>query len=85
MVLMECQKHALVAFSDTLRQEMKKWEVKVSIVEPTGYKTGIVDNYNIFQFTPISEIFDFCRVKSGLSHKAFFVMVVKTLNCVVKG
>ena len=33
-------KHALVAYSDTLRQEMKKWDVKVSIIEPTGYSTG---------------------------------------------
>lgn len=33
-------KHALVAYSDTLRQEMKKWDVKVSIIEPTGYATG---------------------------------------------
>ncbi|XP_060573712.1 retinol dehydrogenase 7-like [Ruditapes philippinarum] len=33
-------KHGLVAFSDTLRQEMKKWNVKVSIIEPTGYSTN---------------------------------------------
>lgn len=33
-------KHALVAFSDTLRQEMKKWGVKVSVIEPTGFSTG---------------------------------------------
>lgn len=33
-------KHALVAYSDTLRQEMKKWDVKVSIIEPTGFATG---------------------------------------------
>ncbi|WAR01629.1 DHI2-like protein, partial [Mya arenaria] len=33
-------KHALMAFSDTLRQEMKKWSVNVSIIEPTGYRTG---------------------------------------------
>jgi NAD(P)-dependent dehydrogenase (short-subunit alcohol dehydrogenase family) len=33
-------KHGLVAFSDTLRQEMKKWNVKVSIIEPTGYSTS---------------------------------------------
>ena len=35
-------KHALLAFSDTLRQEMKKWGVKVSIIEPTGFCTGMV-------------------------------------------
>lgn len=33
-------KHGLVAFSDTLRQEMKKWNVKVSMIEPTGYSTN---------------------------------------------
>lgn len=33
-------KHALVAFSDTLRQEMKKWGVNVSVIEPTGFSTG---------------------------------------------
>ncbi|XP_063398543.1 retinol dehydrogenase 7-like [Mytilus trossulus] len=32
-------KHALLAFSDTLRQEMKKWGVHVSIIEPTGFYT----------------------------------------------
>lgn len=35
-------KHGLVAFSDTLRQEMRKWEVKVSLIEPSGYATGSV-------------------------------------------
>ena len=35
-------KHALVAYSDTLRQEMKKWDVKVSIIEPTGFATGSI-------------------------------------------
>jgi len=34
-------KHGLVAFSDTLRQEMRKWDVKVSLIEPSGYATGI--------------------------------------------
>jgi len=33
-------KHGLVAFSDTLRQEMKKWGVHVALVEPTGFSTG---------------------------------------------
>lgn len=33
-------KHALVAYTNTLRLEMKKWGVTVSIVEPTGYSTG---------------------------------------------
>ena len=33
-------KHALLAYSDTLRQEMKKWGVHVSIIEPTGFFTG---------------------------------------------
>lgn len=33
-------KHGLVAFSDTLRQEMRKWNVSVSVIEPTGYSTA---------------------------------------------
>ncbi|XP_041366162.1 retinol dehydrogenase 7-like [Gigantopelta aegis] len=33
-------KYALVAYTDTLRQEMKKWGVIVSIIEPTGFFTG---------------------------------------------
>ncbi|KAK3594137.1 hypothetical protein CHS0354_040912 [Potamilus streckersoni] len=33
-------KHALVAYSDTLRQEMKKWGVFVSMIEPTGFHTA---------------------------------------------
>ncbi|KAL3841980.1 hypothetical protein ACJMK2_020056 [Sinanodonta woodiana] len=33
-------KHALVAYSDTLRQEMKKWGVYVSMIEPTGFRTA---------------------------------------------
>lgn len=33
-------KHAIEAYSDVLRMEMKKWEVKVSVIEPAGYKTG---------------------------------------------
>ncbi|XP_022307314.2 retinol dehydrogenase 7-like [Crassostrea virginica] len=40
-------KHALVAFSNTLRQEMKKWGVKVSIIEPTGFHTDNMKEYNI--------------------------------------
>lgn len=32
-------KHGLLAYSDTLRQEMKKWDVHVSIIEPTGFYT----------------------------------------------
>ncbi|XP_059157944.1 retinol dehydrogenase 7-like [Physella acuta] len=33
-------KHALVAYTNTLRLEMKKWGVDVSVVEPMGYNTG---------------------------------------------
>lgn len=40
-------KHALVAFSDTLRQEMKKWGVKVSVIEPTGFSTDNMKEHNI--------------------------------------
>lgn len=33
-------KHALLAYSDTLRQEMRKWDVHVSVVEPGAYRTA---------------------------------------------
>ena len=33
-------KHALVAYTNILRMEMKKWGVNVSLVEPAGYFTG---------------------------------------------
>lgn len=33
-------KHGLVAFSDTLRLEMRKWGVHVALIEPTGFSTG---------------------------------------------
>jgi NAD(P)-dependent dehydrogenase (short-subunit alcohol dehydrogenase family) len=39
-------KHALVAYSNTLRLEMKKWNVGVCIVEPTGFLTG--KDYSLF-------------------------------------
>lgn len=42
-------KHALVAFSDTLRQEMKKWGVKVSVIEPTGFSTDNMKEHNILR------------------------------------
>ena len=38
-------KHALSAFSDTLRQEMRKWGVHVAVVEPTGFSTGNIIEY----------------------------------------
>lgn len=42
-------KHALVAFSDTLRQEMKKWGVNVSVIEPTGFSTDNMKEHNILR------------------------------------
>ena len=33
-------KSGLETFSDVLHAEMKKWNVKVSIIEPSGFKTG---------------------------------------------
>ena len=35
-------KAGIEAFSDVLRVEMKKWGVKVAIIEPAGFKTGTV-------------------------------------------
>ncbi|XP_067655830.1 retinol dehydrogenase 7-like [Haliotis asinina] len=40
-------KHALVAYSDTLRQEMRKWGVHVAIIEPTGFFTGNMQEHVI--------------------------------------
>lgn len=40
-------KHALVAYTNTLRLEMKKWGVDVSVVEPTGYYTGNMQEYSL--------------------------------------
>lgn len=40
-------KHAMVAFSETLRLEMKKFGVHVSIVEPTGFRTGNTQEQNL--------------------------------------
>ncbi|XP_005098000.1 retinol dehydrogenase 7 [Aplysia californica] len=40
-------KHALVAFTNTLRMEMKKWGVCVSLVEPTGYFTGVMQEHSL--------------------------------------
>ena len=45
-------KHALVAYSDTLRQEMRKWGVTVSIIEPTGFYTGDLVIFKPFSFHP---------------------------------
>ncbi|CAE1266907.1 HSD17B2 [Acanthosepion pharaonis] len=33
-------KSAILAFSDILRLEMKKWDVHVSIIEPVGFRTN---------------------------------------------
>ncbi|CAG2107384.1 unnamed protein product [Medioppia subpectinata] len=41
-------KHALTAFSDTLRQEMRSFGVRVVTVEPAGFSTGLADESNRF-------------------------------------
>ena len=33
-------KFGIEAYSDVLRMEMKKWTVKVSVIEPSGFNTG---------------------------------------------
>ncbi|KAL5007766.1 hypothetical protein ScPMuIL_016572 [Solemya velum] len=38
-------KHALVAYTNTLRQEMKKWKVLVSMIEPTGFYTDNIKEH----------------------------------------
>eukprot|EP00026_Physarum_polycephalum_P001389 Phypoly_transcript_01390.p1 GENE.Phypoly_transcript_01390~~Phypoly_transcript_01390.p1 ORF type:complete len:320 (+),score=37.22 Phypoly_transcript_01390:1220-2179(+) len=37
-----CSKHAMEAFSDSLRREMRKWGISVFVVEPWFYATPIV-------------------------------------------
>jgi len=34
-------KSATEMYSDVLRLEMKKWDVRVCIIEPQGYRTGL--------------------------------------------
>ncbi|KAF1550106.1 Retinol dehydrogenase 16, partial [Eudyptes schlegeli] len=36
-------KHGVEAFSDTLRREMRPFGVQVSIIEPGGFRTGMID------------------------------------------
>ena len=38
-------KHAMVAYTNTLRLEMKKWGVSVSLVEPMGFNTGSMQEH----------------------------------------
>lgn len=38
-------KHALEAYSDSLRCEMKTWDVKVTVIQPSTMKTQIAMNY----------------------------------------
>ncbi|XP_004647164.2 17-beta-hydroxysteroid dehydrogenase type 6-like [Octodon degus] len=38
-----CSKFGVEAFSDVLRRELKSFGVKVSIIEPGGFKTGMTD------------------------------------------
>ncbi|XP_072035121.1 retinol dehydrogenase 16-like [Amphiura filiformis] len=37
-------KAAALMFSDVLRMEMKKWDIKVSVIEPAGFRTGNIKN-----------------------------------------
>lgn len=36
-------KYGVEAFSDSLRREMRRWKVKVCIVEPQGFQTPLLD------------------------------------------
>ena len=33
-------KHGIEAYSDVLRLEMRKWDVHVAMIEPSGFLTG---------------------------------------------
>ncbi|XP_069689233.1 retinol dehydrogenase 7-like isoform X2 [Periplaneta americana] len=43
-------KHALVSFSNGLRQELKKWFISVHTIEPWGYRTSILNESQIDSF-----------------------------------
>ena len=36
-------KHGVEAFSDALRREMRPWGVMVSVIEPGGFKTNLLN------------------------------------------
>lgn len=40
-------KSAIETYSDVLRLEMKKWDILVSIIEPSGFKTAAMSEQNI--------------------------------------
>jgi NAD(P)-dependent dehydrogenase (short-subunit alcohol dehydrogenase family) len=40
MAAYSVSKHGIEAYSDALRQEMVKWKVSVSVVQPAGFLTG---------------------------------------------
>ena len=42
-----CSKYAAEAFSDSLRLEVKPWDVSVHIIEPSYYKTAITNEENV--------------------------------------
>ena len=42
-----CSKFAVEAFSDSLRIELQPWKVGVHLIEPTFYKTEIVNKENV--------------------------------------
>ncbi|XP_013389265.1 D-beta-hydroxybutyrate dehydrogenase, mitochondrial-like [Lingula anatina] len=44
-------KHAIKGFTETLRHEMKKWNIQVSLIEPSGFCTGATteDSINTVQ------------------------------------
>jgi len=50
MAAYSMSKHGVVAFSDALRREMSGWEVKVSSIEPAGYKYVPVKIYTCNKF-----------------------------------
>ena len=41
-------KYGVQAFSDALRREMRPWGIKVSIMEPGGFKTPIADPSKVY-------------------------------------
>ena len=44
MCAYSASKFAFEAFSDSLRLEVKPWDISVHIIEPTFYKTGMIND-----------------------------------------
>lgn len=65
MAAYSVSKHGIEAYSDALRQEMVKWKVGVSVIQPAGFLTGAV-NCNLIEVT--SNLIHACRFITVVSY-----------------